>query len=104
MFLVVEVFSGDVGAGMVVAEQIGGVEIVCLVAPFLQIISASFVTLLCYQLLGGIGEDVLVVAVAGRSQGLFRVLEKAVEVRGDGRGRPKRENIPRCVPEADRER
>ena len=35
---------------------------------------------------------------------LFRVLEKAVEVRGDGRGRLERENIPRCVPEADRER
>lgn len=33
MFLAVEVFSGDVGAGMVVAEQIGGFEIVCLVAP-----------------------------------------------------------------------
>ena len=96
MFLAVEVFSGDVGAGMVVAEQIGGVEIVCLVAPFLQIISASFVTLLCYQLLGGIGEDVLVVAVTGRSQGFSAYWKKRSKSEVMG-GADRKERIFRAV-------
>ncbi|MBS1323948.1 MAG: hypothetical protein HPY97_07315 [Rikenellaceae bacterium] len=89
---------------MVVAEQIGGLEIVYLVVPLLQIISASFVTLLRYQLPSGIGEDVLVVAVAGRSQGFSAYWKKRSKSEVMGGADWKERIIPRCVPEADRER
>ena len=89
---------------MVVAEQIGGLEIVYLVVPLLQIISASFVTLLRYQLPRGIGEDVLVVAVAGRSQGFSAYWKKRSKSEVMGGADWKERIIPRCVPEADRER
>ena len=103
-FLTVGIFAGRCSTGMVVAEQIGGLEIVYLVVPLLQIISASFVTLLRYQLPSGIGEDVLVVAVAGRSQGFSAYWKKRSKSEVMGGADWKERIIPRCVPEADRER